>query len=134
VTAERVPTFPSSVVKTIKDRSAQRARLDNLLTAIRLDQSLSAPLFSGSDRMSKLAEMAARAKALPGKLEALADKLMADMDDVETRAPVAFDGMAREVGKMKEGVKAVEDTVAQLSNGGPPLSDSQSSSEDGKTG
>ena len=75
-------------------------------------------------RMSKLQAMAARARSLPQKLDEMADAAMKRMDDLEQRGGAAFSTLGRELQKADDGVRAVEDVVSQMTNGGPPLDDS----------
>lgn len=140
MTAERFPSSPSSVVKTVKHCAAdpvaevKRARHDNLLTAIRLDQSLAAP-FPGVAKMPSALTMrekiqkirAAHAQSLAA-LDAKVDVALTAVDAEAKKVVAALDiKLQEDIDAHKAEIHDLRDELNQMTNGGPPLESSDAS-------
>lgn len=71
-----------------------------------------------ADKMKHLAD---RAKGVPASLEALADKHIARLNDLENRGNESFGKLGAVLDATESGIAAAEDALNQLTNGGGPL-------------
>lgn len=76
----------------------------------------------------KMATLASRSKAVPAAIEARVDKLLPRLDALEANGNLHLGGLETMVADAETGVAAAEAALRQLTNGGPPLSDSGGSS------
>jgi hypothetical protein len=106
MTSER---FPRKM--TISETLAKSRQLDRVLA-------------KGIFMSTKFRDMAERVKALPQRLDDRASQIIARMDSLENRGGAAIEGMTAELDKVEQGVRASEDALNQMTNGGPDLSDS----------
>jgi hypothetical protein len=78
--------------------------------------------------MSKLENIAARAPKIVADLEAQADKLDARLTALESKGNGAFGKWNDHLAAQESAIAVAEDAINKLSNGGPPLEDSQPAS------
>jgi hypothetical protein len=103
------------------------AELERTTDRIRSATVIAKALNEGKKAMSvleKFKHLAERSKAVPTVLGDRADKAIARWDAVEKRGHGAIDNLDVVIDQAEQSAAVMEDALNQLSNGGPPLSDS----------
>lgn len=80
----------------------------------------------------KLQSLSGKLRDVTASIEGRAEKLIARLERADQASQGADTKAHAEVDKVEAGVRAVEDLVNQMSNGGPPLDDSTGSAGSSK--
>lgn len=94
----------AAVLETTLPRATQIVRSQRILTMALAD---------------KMKHLAARAKAVPASLDAVADKHLARLDALEARGTDSFGKLGDVLDGVESGIVAAEDALNQLTNGAP---------------
>lgn len=102
-------------------RATEIVRSQRIITTALNEHKELKGLFSIMALADKMKHLAGRAKAVPASLEALADKHLARLDELETRGNDSFGKLGVVLDATEGGIAAAEDALNQLTNGGDPL-------------